>query len=68
MTVAMEKGKFPVPNEPAVREAMINQLFLHADKNKDGGMSVDEFKALLKLQQNLASRPPKEQTKPKQEL
>ena len=59
----MENGRFPVPNDPAIRQAMMNELFIHVDKDKDGVMSPEEFKILLRLQNSLGKR-----QKQKQEL
>lgn len=58
MDLAIKEGKLPVPDQPGFKEAMLNQLFLHADKNKDGGISTEEFRILLNIQSK----------KPKQEL
>ncbi|XP_076087832.1 peptidyl-prolyl cis-trans isomerase FKBP2-like [Mytilus galloprovincialis] len=64
MSIAMKDGNFPMADDPAIMEGMLNELFQFADKNKDGGISTDEFRTMLKLQNNLGGK----RTKSKQEL
>ena len=62
MSIAVKDGNLPIPDDPEVMQSMLNDLFQFGNKDKDGGISTDEFRTLLKLQKKLGGKGASEKT------